>query len=963
MTSEDRETKLFWEDFKRFYPVKALALLVIVALTTVSCGKEASLAIAIKDLNYDSLPAKAPRPTKPAEKLHAAVTQLKALLEKQATGSLTEKQAKQARAARAETAQQLSSVARQFASDRKKLADLHAKDALSRLAVIEKKTAEIKQDLITALAAVPKSGDKSSAAKSAIKQLTALSPDKPQQPLSSDLSFGIKNAKPRSVSLSAGITPAYQAPSPESEPSSLPREAQPADLEETDETKVTPALTQLATELDRDPVKIYEYVKNNILFEPYYGIRKGADQTLAEKAGSDADQAALLIALLRISGIHARFVQGVAELSAAKAANWLGVDVANGERMDAVPEILWSGGIPTSPVRANGRLTKVRFSHFWVEAYVAGEAYRGVDEGVGSKRWVALDGSVKATEFKRPEADFKELLTPALTDWTQTFVDGSQAVGDVGIIAPPPAQTAAATAQMLDDAKSVLEDHGIDDDSTLSDVIGSRLVKQENATYLPGSTPFKPSSVTGELRALPDQLKSSVSIEVSGSDPLSMPSASEDPEDDATGFSYAQTTNNLANKRITVAYVPATENDAEIVDAYHGLLNAPSYAASLIPVLRVDGRVVGRGRAPVSTGYTQNFRIAYRMPGFAADVVENPIDIGSLSALSIDLGAPTGDRLEARAEALSETAETTTKENVLTDVRAGEMLSQLGSLYFLSNDTFETLLDRASGVRHQRQLSGAITATALGVARVASFPVATSLDGISIDVDQDVRTAIAATGSTDAAQSYARAAGANASQTEGEIFAPVLAPSVSTIGLFKEAVQQQIPFYRINAANAETQLSTIQVPFEVKQEIRAATQAPGVSVVIPARTITVGGWSGVGYVVETNGASDYRIFGGTSGGYAGLAPGDPGQAIADSINPYADYVRDQASAAHTECKLGSAITMTVVALIASLLLAVIISHLPAAGIVAIEGVAMMLNMWLFAWVMTGILWRDCLDGK
>lgn len=88
---------------------------------------------------------------------------------------------------------------------------------------------------------MPTSGKRSPAAKSATKQLTALSPDKPQRPLSSDLTFDIKNAKPRSVGLSAGITPVYNAPNPDAGPSSLPRRPEPADPEEADETKVTPA--------------------------------------------------------------------------------------------------------------------------------------------------------------------------------------------------------------------------------------------------------------------------------------------------------------------------------------------------------------------------------------------------------------------------------------------------------------------------------------------------------------------------------------------------------------------------------------------------------------------------------------------------------------------------------------------------------------------------------------------------
>lgn len=698
MDSRKSETKLFWEQFHRSPLVKSVAIVLIVVLTWVFTGKEFFLgrAIGAADLNYDSAPAKAKKLTKPAEKLHAAVVELQELLAIQAKKNLTEKQVGSATAARGEIAAQLTALDRQFAVDRVKLWKLDAKDALKRLSVIEAKTAKLKKQLATALSNVPVDGAKATAeAGSATEILTALSPEKPQQPLSSDLSFGIKNAKPRSVSLSAGITPAYNSPTPNETASPLPREPQPEDLEETPETRVTPAIEQLATTLNHDPVKIYEYVRNNIRIETYYGIRKGADQTLAEKAGSDADQAALLIALLRESGIHARFVQGVAELPAAKAANWLGVDVAHGERLDAVPDILWSGGTPVSTVKVGDQLTKIRFNHIWAEAYVPQEAYRGVDEGPGDKSWSPLDASIKENVFKQPQADFKQLLEPAVTNWAQGFVDSSQTVGDDGIIAPPPAQTAQQTQELLTNTQSVLEDHGIGDNSTLSDVVGSREIKQANLTLLPNTTPFKAVSVDGELRTVPDNLNASVSFAVSGSDPLSVP----DPEQgNEGGFSFTAKTHDLANKRITVSYVPATENDAEIIDAYHGLLNAPSYAAALIPVLRVDGQVVARGHQAVSTGYTQNFRITYRMPGFAADVVENPVYVGSLSAVALDLGTIGRESIIPRAESHEALASGTNASNLLTDQRIGETLSIVGEYYFWRNTNHDRLLSLGSGI-------------------------------------------------------------------------------------------------------------------------------------------------------------------------------------------------------------------------------------------------------------------------
>ncbi|MCI4626436.1 MAG: transglutaminase-like domain-containing protein, partial [Candidatus Magnetoovum sp. WYHC-5] len=96
------------------------------------------------------------------------------------------------------------------------------------------------------------------------------------------------------------------------------------DLAETLEVKFTDEIKEQARYLENHPVKIYEWVKNNVNYEPYYGSLKGAQQTLMEKAGNDYDQASLLIALLRTSNIPARYVSGTIEMPIERLQSWLG---------------------------------------------------------------------------------------------------------------------------------------------------------------------------------------------------------------------------------------------------------------------------------------------------------------------------------------------------------------------------------------------------------------------------------------------------------------------------------------------------------------------------------------------------------------------------------------------------------------------------------------------------------------
>lgn len=84
--------------------------------------------------------------------------------------------------------------------------------------------------------------------------------------------------------------------------------AGPADLAETIEVQLTPEIRAKAQELEYKPVKIYEWVRNNVEYVPTWGSIQGAHMTLLTKQGNAFDNASLLIALLRASGIHARYV-------------------------------------------------------------------------------------------------------------------------------------------------------------------------------------------------------------------------------------------------------------------------------------------------------------------------------------------------------------------------------------------------------------------------------------------------------------------------------------------------------------------------------------------------------------------------------------------------------------------------------------------------------------------------------
>jgi RHS repeat-associated protein len=88
----------------------------------------------------------------------------------------------------------------------------------------------------------------------------------------------------------------------------------------------TPEIIALAAALNHDPLKIYEWVRNNIEFRFYIYYRGGALGTYYGREGNDLDQCALLGALLQASGYTPTYTIEYIQMQLSQAANWLGVD-------------------------------------------------------------------------------------------------------------------------------------------------------------------------------------------------------------------------------------------------------------------------------------------------------------------------------------------------------------------------------------------------------------------------------------------------------------------------------------------------------------------------------------------------------------------------------------------------------------------------------------------------------------
>jgi RHS repeat-associated protein len=135
-------------------------------------------------------------------------------------------------------------------------------------------------------------------------------------------------------------------------------------------------IATLAAALKCDPDLIFEYVYNNIEYEPLFGSNKGALGTLLDQRGNDIDQAQLFTALLSAAGFspsQLNYQYGYIRINGTQASGWLGV------RNDAfaIANLLANGGIPLANGLFNpdGSLAQLDVAHVWVQVQIGGTMY------------------------------------------------------------------------------------------------------------------------------------------------------------------------------------------------------------------------------------------------------------------------------------------------------------------------------------------------------------------------------------------------------------------------------------------------------------------------------------------------------------------------------------------------------------------------------------------------------------
>lgn len=349
-----------------------------------------------------------------------------------------------------------------------------------------------------------------------------------------------------------------------------------ADKDPTAEAPSTnPEIVALAKRLDYNPVRMFEWVNQNIKFEPYYGSMKGGLGTLWSKSGGATDQASLLAALFRASNIPVRYVRGnIAVLdSTPLAASGRGPRWVGAKSYQAAATVLASNGNPAAGYGSN----YVSQAHVWIEACLPYAAYRGTGLDNSGHRWVPLDPSYKDQHYQAG-IDVGSTFDFNYGSWLASRLD---AQGNYTL------PQEALESQVEAVAKTKAPNFA---NTTLEDVPYKSEINRQHFDILPIVPPYEVLQYTSwdgtvggpaETAALPDRHKYRLLVAVKTS---------------ASSLLAQKTLNlvELASKRLTLSFKGATQTDQTAFDNWFNAVDpaaAPTCATSvnMVPSIKLEG--------------------------------------------------------------------------------------------------------------------------------------------------------------------------------------------------------------------------------------------------------------------------------------------------------------------------------------------------------------------------------------
>jgi hypothetical protein len=355
-------------------------------------------------------------------------------------------------------------------------------------------------------------------------------------------------------------------------------------------------------------------------------------------------------------------------------------------------------------------------------------------------------------------------------------------------------------------------------------------------------------------------------------------------------FSITYALPELAGRKITLSYSPATQADEDVINSFLPAPHAdgtpidpselptslPAYMINLKPELRVDGQVVATGGA-ITMGSAENVKMTFHDPTRGDDVVSNVIEAGEYWGIAVDPGrmsAGSAAKLSARLDATRAKLTSGDYAGLTKDELLGNLLYSTAMMYFAELDVMDHVQARGMNLRSVRIPSETVFKTSLAVQESFGVPTSASATGLAMDADRILSVDKAMDGDTGLKVRFLQSSGMNSSALEHSVPEQLWstpgspAEGVSAVKAIQIAMEQGIPIYTVTRDNIATVMPVLSLDAEVKSAITDAVNA-GMEVTVPQTNINFHGNPIVGYIAlnPETGAGAYMISGGDSGAW------------------------------------------------------------------------------------------------
>lgn len=657
----------------------------------------------------------------------------------------------------------------------------------------------------------------------------------------------------------------------------------------TDDVQITPAIQAQAAALHNDPVQIYNWVHDNIEYIPSYGSIQGSDMTLQTLKGNDFDQASLLIALLRASGIPSRYVYGTIQVPIAQIENWVGgVTDPN-----AALNLMSQGGIPITGLVQGGQIKYGQLEHVWVEAWVNFVPSRASRTGTGNT-WVALDASYKQYAYSSG-MNLQQAVPFDVNAVAQQIVNGvtvdSTGAG-ISNVNDALIQQQTVDFQQL----AATASNSLPAGTTVDQVTGSKSIIPNSRTSLAASLPYKIFVVGSRTATLAPTLRYGFQLELGDSSGESI-------------LTYATNTAGLSSGAVSLEFQPATSADAQLFQSYissNGTFqppdSLPGYLFSVVPVLVSNGAVLAEGSSAVQLGADLSVRKGFTVPGAGWQSTNKNVVAGGLYVIGVDLQgvAPSAiQKLLQRSQDIQADFANSSDTHTTQDLVETELAIGLLS-YFKQNDAMNLATANFSDVVPVRMPSFGSFFTVAQPIYSFGVPTSVTYPGVTMDIEALRDDAVSRIGSHDELIQFFRTTGLRYSSLESavpnQMFGsdPSSPAAISSVTALNVASTSGQTIYAVDALTSAKVLPLLNIDDDVLTEISAAAQA-GKEVTISQARITAFGWTGVGYIIfdPDTGSGAYEISGHANGGFKAV------DKTFTEASTFGEYLHDVDDGTHT----------------------------------------------------------------